>query len=247
MVDTEKFHGLIKVVLSCTRCLKIVLSLIYDYSRKEKQNNKERCPKTLFTRVQKKTSPDILYKIDRSLSLALKITSVVVLVMLVLAAIYPVLKLLFFISWGLWGVLLVGKICLSPFVKSEEEEEFEQQVNYILQQKQAAMQAPQKDYSPLCNLSAEQEEQIKELLRSLPEHPDKPTHINLAITAQYLTALEKLGKANLKDKRNLRIWVETVTGKQTPNSSQFNEAIPSTAKNKVAAARKELERLLQLQ
>lgn len=196
--------------------------------------------------MQKKSSHDILYKIDRSLSLALKIASVLVLVVLVLAAFYPILRLVFFISWGLWGILLVGKICLSPFVKSEEEEEFEQQVNYILQQKQAAILEVKKEFSPLCNLSAEQEEQIIQLLRDLPEHPEKSAHINLAVMAQYLTALEKLGKANLKNKRNLRIWVEAITGKYVPNSSQFNEAIPSTANAKVASARKDLERILQL-
>ena len=40
------------------------------------------------------------------------------------------------------------------------------------------------------------------------------------------------------------IWVAEVTGRQVPSSSQFNEAIPSKAATKVAAARKELETLL---
>lgn len=83
-----------------------------------------------------------------------------------------------------------------------------------------------------------------QLLRELPAHPEKPGHINLAFIAQYLTALDKLGKADLKDKRNLRIWVENVTGKKTPSSSQFNEAIPSTATTKVATARRDLEHIL---
>ena len=192
----------------------------------------------------KSSSHDILYKIDRALSLALKIASVLVIVILVLAALYPILKPGFFVTWGLWGVILVGKICLSPFVKSEEEEEFEQQVNYILQQKQALITSEQKEYSPLHNVSSKQEEQIMQLLRELPAHPEKPGHINLAFIAQYLTALDKLGKADLKDKRNLRIWVENVTGKITPSSSQFNEAIPSTATTKIEAARWDLERIL---
>lgn len=52
------------------------------------------------------------------------------------------------------------------------------------------------------------------------------------------------GKAELRDKRRLRQWVAEVTGRQVPSSSQFNEAIPSKAATKVAAARKELETLL---
>ena len=195
----------------------------------------------------KDSARDKLYRIDRTLSLFFKILSVCALVLLVLAAFFPFLKYAFFISWGLWGVIIVVKLCLSPFVKSEEEEEFEQQVDYIIQQKQALIEAEQKVYTPLRNVSPEQEEQIKQLLRELPTHPEKPGHINLAFVAQYLTALDKLGKANLKDKRKLRTWVENVTGKQAPCSSQFNEAIPSTATTKVAAARKELEKLLQLQ
>lgn len=185
-----------------------------------------------------------LYRIDRALSLVFKIVSICVLILLVLAAFYPILKYAFFISWGLWGLILIAKLCLSPFVKSEEEEEFEQQVDYIIQKKQALITAVQKDYTPLCNVTSEQEEQIKQLLRELPEHSEKPGHINLALISQYLTALDKLGKANLKDKRKLRIWVENVTGKQAPGSSQFNEAIPSTATTKVAAARRELEKIL---
>lgn len=185
---------------------------------------------------------DILYKIDRACTVVLGIVSVVVIVLLVLTAFNPFLKIAFFVSWAVWGLILIVKFCLMPFVKSEEEEEFENKVKYILEQKR--LLNTETAYTPLCHVTPEEEEKIKQLLYDLPEHTEKPGHINLALIAQYLTALEKLGKADLKDKRLLRLWVAEVTEKKVPSPSQFNEAIPSTATNKIAAARKELEAIL---
>lgn len=185
-----------------------------------------------------------LYKIDRALTLAYQITSIVVLVMLLLTAFIHPLKYVFFALLILWGLILIAKICLAPFVKSEDGEEFEQKVEYILQRKIAHLSAILGDYTPLHNVTPEQVTDIKQLLRELPDHVEKPGHINLALTAQYLTALEKLGKADLSDKHHLRLWVAEVTGKQVPSSSQFNEAVPSQAKTKVNDARKELQKLL---
>ena len=190
---------------------------------------------------------DILYKIDRRIRPILNIMSVICLLLLCSAAfdtpVKQILTKLLCFSAGIWLVLVVCRLCLSPFVKSDEEEEFEQKVDYILQQRQAGQTAGS-NYNPLRELSPEQEEKIKELLRNLPENPMKPGHINLALVAQYLTALQQLGKADLKDKHHLRLWVEEVTGKKVPNSSQFNEAIPSQTRTKVLSARKELEDIL---
>ena len=193
-------------------------------------------------KVMKESTRDILYKIDRACSIALGVVSVSVIVLLVLAAFNPCLKMAFFVTWAVWGLILIIKICLSPFVKSEDEEEFEQKVEYILQQKR--LLNTETAYTPLRDVSPKQEQQIKQLLHDLPAHAEKPDSINLALVAQYLTALEKLGKAALKDKRQLRLWIAEVTEKSVPNSSQFNEAIPSTATTKVAAARKEWEAIL---
>ena len=190
---------------------------------------------------------DILYKIDRRIRPILNIMSVICLLLLCSAAfdtpVKQILTKLLCFSAGIWLVLVVCRLCLSPFVKSDEEEEFEQKVDYILQQRQAGQTAGS-NYNPLRELSPEQEEKIKELLRNLPENPMKPGHINLALVAQYLTAIQQLGKADLKDKHHLRLWVEEVTGKKVPNSSQFNEAIPSQTRTKVLSARKELEDIL---
>lgn len=195
----------------------------------------------------KQQTKDILYKIDRRIRPILDIMSVVCLLLLCSAAfdtpVKQILTKILFFSAGIWLVLVVCRLCLSPFVKSDEEEEFEQKVDYILQQRQAG-QTVSSNYNPLRELSPEQEEKIKELLRNLPENPMKPGHINLALIAQYLTALQQLGKADLKDKHHLRLWVEDVTGKKVPNSSQFNEAIPSQTRTKVLSARKELEDIL---
>lgn len=195
----------------------------------------------------KQQTKDILYKIDRRIRPVLDIMSVICLLLLCSAAfdtpVKQILTKLLCFSAGIWLMLVVCRLCLSPFVKSDEEEEFEQKVDYILQQRQAGHIAGS-NYNPLRELSPEQEEMIKELLRNLPENPMKPGHINLALVAQYLTALQQLGKADLKDKHHLRLWVEEVTGKKVPNSSQFNEAIPSQTVTKVSSARKELEDIL---
>lgn len=190
---------------------------------------------------------NILYKIDRTIKPVLEISTIAALILLVVAALdTPAKRILTYILYAVaavWVIALLCRLVLSPFVKSDEEEDFEKKVEYILQKKQTAQ--PAAPYSPLRNLSEKEEEQIKQLLRTLPEHSEKPGHINLALVAQYLTALEKLGKADLKDKRNLRKWIAEVTGKQVPSVSQFNEAVPSQASSKVAAARKEIESILQ--
>ncbi len=190
----------------------------------------------------KESTRDILYKIDRTGTVVLGVVSVVVIVLLLMAAFNPSLKIAFFVSWGAWGLVLISKVCLTPFVKSEEEEEFERKVEYILQQKR--QMNTETAYTPLRDVSPEEEDKIKQFLHDLPEHAEKPGQINLALIAQYLTALEKLSKADLKDKRQLRLWVAEVTDKTVPSPSHFNEAIPSTATAKVAAARKEWEAIL---
>ena len=191
---------------------------------------------------------NILYKIDRTIKPVLEISTIAALILLVAAALdTPAKRILTYILYAVaavWVIALLCRLVLSPFVKSDEEEDFEKKVEYILQKKRTAQPA-NTPYSPLRDLSDKEEEQIKHLLRTLPEHAEKPGHINLALVAQYLTALEKLGKADLKDKRQLRNWVAETTGKQVPSSSQFNEAVPSQASSKVSAARKEIESLLQ--
>ena len=190
----------------------------------------------------KESVRDILYKTDRVLSVVFSVVSVLVIVLLVLAAFYHWLKYAVFASWAMWGLILIIKICLSPFVKSEYEEDFEHKVDYVLQQKR--LLHSEKAYTPLRDITPEQEEKIRHFIHELPAHAEKIDSINLAFVSQYLTALEKLGKADLKDKRQLRLWVAEVTEKNVPSSSQFNEAIPSTATSKVAAARKEWETIL---
>ena len=205
-----------------------------------------------------------LYRIDRT---AGQILSYVVYTVIFLGIVWGIYKLLSFYgihlntypvwhaflllytyAWYACGIVFAAcilcRIILTPFVKSEEEEVFEQKIEYVLQNKLQKPAEPS-TYSPLCDLTQELEEQVKQLLHDLPSHPNKPDYINMAFMAQYLTALEKMGKAKLTDKHHLRLWVAQVTGKQVPASSQFNEAVPSTAPTKVSKAKKELERILQ--
>lgn len=168
----------------------------------------------------------------------LGVVSVLVLVFLVVAAFEtPLQKFCITAFWtcaGIWAVFVIGRIILSPFVKSDEEEELEQKIQEIIQKN---AEQPQKDYTPLCGLSQEQEIQVKQILKDLPEHPSRPGYINLALIARYLTALEQLDIADLEDKHALRLWVQQVTGKKTPSASQFNEAIPNTNRKEVAKVR----------
>ena len=212
-------------------------------------------------------SQPLLYRCDRIAGRILDITAVImVLLALVLIAVgvlehhdirldahawWPTAVLIYKYLWRVCGIIavlcIVARLCLSPFVKSEEEEDFEKKVEYILQQesqKQKAIPAISSDYSPLRDLTQEQEKKVKKVLKKLPPNAKKPKAINLALIARYLTALEKLGHADLSDKPSLRIWVAQVTDKEVPTPSQFNEAIPSTNRTAVAAAKEEWQKLL---
>ena len=60
------------------------------------------------------------------------------------------------IALGILFLLAVVRLCLSPFVKSDEEEEFEEQVEYILKKHHAnERQSLIEDYTPLCHLTEE--------------------------------------------------------------------------------------------
>ncbi len=218
----------------------------------------------IFAIDMNERTKNTLYRIDRTAGRVLNIDVYTVIFLGVLWGIYKLLSsygillntypvwsallLLYTYAWYACGVVfaacIICRISLVPFVKSEEEEAFEQKVEYVLQNKLLKPAEPS-TYSPLCNLTQEQEEKVKLFLHDLPSHSAKTDHINMAFIAQYLTALEKMGKAKLTDKHNLRLWVAQITGKQVPPSSPFNDAIPCSVPSKVTKAQKELERLLQ--
>lgn len=193
-----------------------------------------------------------LYTIDRAIRKALHICALICLISLLIAAFDTPLKQIFVyilcVTASICGVSILCRIILSPFVKSDEQEEFEQKLEYVMEQKSKRQKTQHsgslENYSPLCNLTNEQAVKIEQILHNLPSNPKKPEAINLALVAQYLTALEKLGKAKLTDRYHIRLWIEQITGKQVPSSSQFNEAIPSKATGKVLKAQKDIERIL---
>ena len=192
----------------------------------------------------------ILYRIDRLAAKILRIVAGIALILVILSCFDISNRYIWYVVGSIFFLSVICRIVLDYFVKSEAEEEFEQQVEYILEKQQAKEEAERKqvieNYSPLCGLTHADEGLVKQLLQELPANANKPEAINLALVSQYLTALQKLGYADLKDKYHLRLWVEKVTKKKAPNSSQFNEAIPSTANAKVSTAQKELVKLLHL-
>ncbi|MCR4664363.1 MAG: hypothetical protein K5660_03255 [Paludibacteraceae bacterium] len=96
------------------------------------------------------------------------------------------------------------RLVLSPFVKPDEEADFERKVDYVLEHRKRQKEpAPSDVHSPLINLTPEGEQIVCSLLKTLPEHITKPGHINLAQTMHYLTALQQSGYLDDKDLYNL--------------------------------------------
>ena len=191
----------------------------------------------------------ILYRIDRTIGTVMRVDAVILFALLILACFNISHRYVWMVFGGILLICCLIRMILEFFVKTEDEEAFEEQVDYIIEQRMAQQKQAQKeaikDYSPLCNLTHADEGLIRQALYQLPENPNKPGFINLALVSHYLTALEKMGNADLMDKHNLRLWVAQVTQKQVPSSSQFNEAIPSKANTKIANARRDIERFLQ--
>ena len=197
----------------------------------------------------KESTRNRLYKIDRTVRNVLNIVTVLFFVLLIAAAFNTpwkqTLVYAFFSVGAVWALLIICRLCLSPFVKSEEEEELEEKVEYVLKNKYPETLRAAQDYSPLCNLTPEQEERVKKLLHDLPSNPNKSDYVYMSYIANYLTALKELGKANLNNVYALQPWIENVTCKRTPDFGHFNEALTNTTDSKVAKAREKIEHLLQ--
>jgi len=213
----------------------------------------------------KKETEQLLYRIDRTALKGLDSSLYVMFILALIAGVHLVLRkcgirpeawsvwaICIYVYKGAWiicgciaGLGLILRIVLSPFVKSDEQEEFEKQVDFILQQKPVELQqTAQEHYSPLHDLTPEQEAAIISLLHDLPGSSRNAGSIHLANISRYLTALDQLGKANLTDKHALRLWVKKVTGKEVPDSSHFNEAIPNNNRKELVKIRTQLEHLL---
>ena len=131
------------------------------------------------------------------------------------------------------GIIALGVACrtvLYNFVSEEEDEEPKTPAT--------------NNVSPLKDLTPEQEQQVRELLRDLPANPNKPEQINMALVARYLTVLAEMGIADLSNRAALRLWVAEVAHKEVPPVSHFNEAIPNTNRKELLKVRKELKDLI---
>ena len=159
--------------------------------------------------------------------------------------IYKYIVYVFFVLFLLSATIVtIGSL----WGKTEEEQEFEDKLNYILSKHTQAnpysLPTPSADYQPLSNLSENKREQLIAYLRSLPDSASKQGSINLALMAQHLVALSRMGFLDISDKPRLRRWVASITGKQVPSSSQFNEAITNVSMSKLLKAESDLRNLL---
>ena len=215
----------------------------------------------------KKATQDNLIKTDRAVKLVLETSAVVLFAILLLclvcalifnnfasipaqtiASIRTIGRFSAIIVLCIFLLAVVVRIILSPFVKSDEETEFEAKVNYILGKKSASRKQPQQAdeiFSPLINLTPEQENAICDLLKQLPSNINKPNQINMAAVSHYLTALHSLDHLNDTDLNNLYTWVGKVTGKEMPSYNHFNEAYPSNTVKKVNTAKDKILATLQ--
>ena len=215
--------------------------------------------------AMKQTTLHNLTKADKIAKQILNISAVILFSMLLLWLVWSIIsniassvradmvvKSVFKIAGGVaLSILLLSvvvRMVLSLFVRSDDENDFEEKVDYVLQQKKtAARKAGQKSetISVLVGLSAEQEEMVCRLLRELPSHINSPQKINMAEVSHYLTALRDLGYLNDKDKYNLYAWVGKITDKELPQFNHFSEAYPSTTVKKVNHAKEKITSELQ--
>lgn len=144
--------------------------------------------------AMKQTTLHNLTKADKIAKQILNISAVILFSMLLLWLVWSIIsniassvradmvvKSVFKIAGGVaLSILLLSvvvRMVLSLFVKSDDENDFEEKVDYVLQQKKtAARKAGQKSetISVLVGLSAEQEEMVCRLLRELPSHINSP-------------------------------------------------------------------------
>ncbi|MBQ9339108.1 MAG: hypothetical protein IJS13_02105 [Paludibacteraceae bacterium] len=159
------------------------------------------------------------------------------------AIIHSVFKTSGIVVFCLFLLTIVVSLILSPFVKSDDEQEFEEKVNYILSKTNLRKNTnnTQDIVSPLINLTKQQEECICQLLRDLPPNNNDSNKINTALVSQHLTALRDLGYLSDKNIYALYSWVGFVTNKELPNFNHFNEAYPSTTTRKVDKAKADIE------
>lgn len=160
------------------------------------------------------------------------------------------LKYICILLFVLFLILIALRLCLSPFVPSQEEKDFEAKVDYILAKKKSQhVDSPARNAivdSPLSGLTLEQEQIVCSMLANLPSHDKYSDHINMAYVAQFLTALSELGYIRNENNYMLRAWVEKVTGKYVPEQGKFNEAYPSSNKKKVLAVKQRIQASLQV-
>ncbi|MBQ4390631.1 MAG: hypothetical protein II827_01280 [Paludibacteraceae bacterium] len=167
--------------------------------------------------------------------------------------VYVLLKYLFWGSLGFFFFFAIIQYIFEQFgVKSDDEIEEEERILQVIDMydnrkkgNSATVDLPE-NYNPLRKLDDKQQEVVLKIIANLPANPKKTDEIKLDILAHYLTALYQLKYLDITDKSNLRLWTAKITGKNMPDTSHFNAAIPKKDSKKIDEAKEIIIRALGL-
>ena len=174
---------------------------------------------------------------------------------------YAILAAIYEYTAIVLGIIAVIAFCITAFMSfwatDDEEEQKKKLIKEAVREmaEETEQSVPtivptQEVYDPFAeNITDEQKDTIKQILRDLPSHREKRDCINMSEVSRYLTALVDLkiiSSSKSGDVNSLRTWVEQVTGKQAPEQYRFNDAFPSTYKTGIDKAKKSLKQALKI-
>lgn len=167
--------------------------------------------------------------------------------------VYVLLKYLFWGSLGFFFFFaIIQYICEQFGVKSDDEIEEEERILQVIDMYDNRKNGTSKtgniheNFNPLRKLDDKQQEIVLKIIANLPANPKKTNEIKLDLLAHYLTALYQLDYLDITDKVNLRLWAAKITGKNMPDTSHFNAAIPKKDSKKIDEAKEIIIRTLGL-
>ena len=167
--------------------------------------------------------------------------------------VYVLLKYLFWGSLGFFFFFaIIQYICEQFGVKSDDEIEEEERILQVIDMYDNRKNGISKtrniheNFNPLRKLDDKQQEVVLKIIANLPANPKKTNEIKLDLLAHYLTALYQLDYLDITDKVNLRLWAAKITGKNMPDTSHFNAAIPKKDSKKIDEAKEIIIRALGL-
>lgn len=153
-----------------------------------------------------------------------------------------------------FAVLIVSSFWATDEEKEERKKEIKDAIIELSKEnkisKASTIIPVQNVYNPYADgILDEQKKKVEKILLDLPSHHEKRDQINMSEVSRYLTALEELkiiSPTKSADLHNLRLWVESVTGKHAPEQYRFNDAFPSTNKQGVKKAKEKIKQVLEI-